>query len=227
MAGIAGRKAKAYKGTVGTLIDTAATELTDGAVYFIKAKASTSSGLPADIPVGYAFIANGTVTIAEGDEVYPLTYADDFFCILKDKSTSASKGTYDSTTDCDDGRTYISDELPSETISLSGNFDLSNSTSVAILKAFEAHFNVVVNGDGAGAYTVNDLDHDPIWMVLDYTTRGRVSGENIALKVVPILPTSFNKNANAEAIQDFSIDGQNAGQDELGNKGTMIYDIAG
>lgn len=219
MAGISGRLAKAYRGTVGTLAE-ALDALTDGGLYFIVSKGETSA-LPASVPVGYPFIANGTITLATGDSCYPLAYADDAFCIVKDKSVSASKGTYDVTTDCDDVRTFISDRLPSETLSLSGNVATDND----VLKAIEAHFNYVVTGDGAGVYTVKDLDHEPMWIVLDYTVRDRVSGENIKMKVIPVLFTGLSTNAPSEGIQDFSVDGQSAGKDELGNYGAVIYDV--
>lgn len=224
MAGLAGRLALAYRATIGTKVD--ATEaLTDGAMYIVNAKGGTSA-LDASLPLGRPFIANGTITLATGDECYPVTYADDPFCVLKDKSTSASKGTLEVTTDCEDLRSYISDRLPSKTISLSGNVPKDND----VYKEVESHFEPVVTGDGAGAYTVKDLDHDAMWFVLDYTARGRASGEDIALTLVPVHFTGLSSNATQDGVQDFSIDGQDAGGVAIGDDiiyGGKVYDVAG
>lgn len=222
MAGIAGRKARAYRATIGTKVD-ATDALTDGAMYIVNAKGGTSA-LDSALPLGRPFIANGTITLATGDECYPVTWADDPFCILKDKSTSASKGTLEVTTDCEDLRSYISDELPSQTLSFSGNVPTDND----VYKEVESHFEPVVTGDGAGAYTVKDLTHDPMWFVLDYTSRGRASGDDIALKLIPVQFTGFSPNATMDGVQDFSIDGQDAGGVVIGDDtiyGGKVYDV--
>lgn len=219
MAGdLAGRLARLYVGTVGTAVTTGS--LTDGSIYFVKAKAAELSGIDADLTVGDAFIADD-VTLVTGDIVYPLTLVA--VGLVKDKGASYSKGTIDATADGDDENgKKVSNQLVTTSISFSGNNSADSSLALA---TFEKVFNVVVVGDGSAGYAVNSINNDPLWLVFDYTARGRASAANIKTFVVPALLTSLNINAPGAELQDFSADGESAGSDALGNRQTMIYGV--
>ncbi len=222
MAGnLAGRLSKLFVGTVGSEVSTAGA-LTDGLIYFVSKIAVSGSGIPDGLAVGDAFIAD-SVTLVEGDGVYPLGITTGYVGIVKDKGVSASKGTIDMTAD-EDGPIgkKISNMLSSTSVSFSGN---NSAKSAKKMSDFERVFNTVIVGDGEAGYTVKTFSDDPIWLVFDYTARDRAALGDIKMFVVPALLTSLNINTTPDGGQDFSADGESAGSDDLGNKQTMIYSM--
>ena len=218
---VAGKRARISIGVKGAVLTTAA-ELVNGSYYIIGTKGETGvTALPLAIPIGRVFrpTAATAITLAAGDNVYPLSFS--VLCIAKDKSISYAKGELDATTDGDDVMDYISNELPEQSFTFAGN----NALDPNLLKKFESQFDVVITDDGLGTYTVSDISNDIIWFKIDYSEQNRATGDLIKAKIAPAILTSLDVNAPMNGIQDFSINGRFKSADEDGHRGALYYGI--
>lgn len=157
-----------YNAVKGTLVTTGA--LTINTWYKIKARASSGSALPA-LSVGSVFktpmFSTDQITLAVGDEVYPLTLTE--VCKV-DVEVSGEMGTIDSTDSCN--YPYVAN-LPDGFTNLSGSigtmlrFDEDTHEIEDVSKDLLVKFYDVVEDDGEGTYTISAKDDsDLILMIL-------------------------------------------------------------
>ena len=212
---LAGRKCWVSTGVKAATI-TNPTALVVGDWYIISAKGGATT-LPAAILVDYPFRATTALVPAAGDILYPITWTQ--LCVAKDKSVAYAKGELDATSDCDDIADYISNELPEQSFTFTGN----NAAAQDIIQVLENRFSIVATDDGAGTYTFDEVDNADFWLKIDYSQRDRASTDDVKAVVGPVIFTSFDKSAPQNGIQDFSANGRWQSTDEAGHHGLLYY----
>ena len=213
----AGRNCRAYLLTLGT-------EVTDtgvaGSWYFVKAKATSGSAIPSDIPVNKPFRVGTALTLVEGDILVPISKT--LLGFAKDKSVSGSKGTLDVTCDEDNVKDVISDKLASKSVDISGNnFGLASDP----VKTLENHFGDIITDDGSDTYELTEVVHSKIWLMIAFMDRDLESGGSYKTVIIPVVPTSIKLGGAMSSVQDFSIQGEGAASDENGYEGVTYYGV--
>lgn len=156
-----------YNAEKGTLVT--AGDLDINTWFKINAKADTGSALP-DVDAGSVFkspqFSPDQITLAEGDEVYPLTLTE--VCKV-DVEVSGEMGVIDTTDSCD--YPYMTN-LPDGFTNLSGTintmlrFDEDTEEIVDVTKDFLVKFYDIVEDDGEGTYTVSSKDDDDLILMI-------------------------------------------------------------
>jgi len=133
-----------------------------------------STALP-DLKEGSVFKAPAgiadAITLAEGDEVFPLTLTE--FCKV-DVEVSAEMGTIDATDSCD--YPYMVN-LPDGFVNLSGSintmlrFDNSTGEIVPVTEELLVKFFDIITDDGEGGYELRPFNDDDILLMIHLDTR--------------------------------------------------------
>lgn len=211
MAGIKtlGNHGLAYLLTKGTEISGAATEspsLTEGAWYYVSAKAAESSVLP--VRVGLPFQASSAITMnVAGDKVVPLT--KNMLGFAKGKSLSQSKATTDATTDSNNGiAQQLSDGIVATSGSISGLNEIPtlNSAQESIIKMFQTYAR-----DTAGTVDVSEVSTPISLLMIDWTARrvssaGPSDGDPCEIDILPVIFTSKNTDSDYGSVKSFNCD---------------------
>jgi len=163
----AGKDAVLYKAAKGALVTSGA--FTNDSWYKIKALASVGSALPA-LAAGSLFktpyFISDKITLAVGDEVYPITLTE---VCKTDCSISGEMGVLDTTDSCD--YPYNS-SIPDGFTKLSGSlntmmrFDEETDALIPLTVDFLTKFYDIVDDDGNGSYTLTEKDDSDIILMI-------------------------------------------------------------
>lgn len=172
--------------------------LADDSWYKVKAK-GVSSALPAHLIPQALFrtpaFSNNAITLAAGDEVYPMTLSE--YCKV-DVEISAEIGVIETTDSCD----YpYNTSIPDGFTGLSGSintmmrFDDETDELVDVTKDFLVKFYDIVEDDGEGTYTFRPKDDSDLllMMLLNKDARG-VDGKVENWFIVPFILNSASNN---------------------------------
>lgn len=187
------------KATLGTQIDgDDSTPLTDG-FYIADVVLATGSGLPTGIAQGYTFYAStaSATTPATGESVTPITFTA--FCFVQNATIEFSKDELESTTLCDDVKTYLVGRSD-----ITGSFDgvttigdASNSGTAEITQKF---IDTVTQTADLSTATITEIDNGAIYLQLDVNKESTV-GENTAFYLLPALLISYSAGVTQGSVQ--------------------------
>ena len=194
-----GANSQLFNAVKGTKVTTGA--LTENTWFKISEVAATASALPvvASQPVGSIFKspkgAGDAITLAVGDEVWPLTLTE--ICKV-DVEISGEKGTIDTTDSCD----YpFNVSIPDGFTNLSGSintmmrFDDSTDQLMPVTQEFLARFYDIVEDDGEGSYTLTAKNDDDLIMFLNLNKEQVTPGNYETYFITPAILTSVANNA--------------------------------
>jgi len=197
-----------YDASKGTLVTTGA--LAVNSWYKIKARAATNSALP-DLKIGTIFktpqFSADVITLAAGDEVYPMTLTE--VCKV-DVEISGEAAVVETTDSCD--YPYISN-IPDGFTNLSGSlntmlrFDEETSELIDVTKDYLNKFYDIIEDDAEGVYTFMGKNDSDIYLMMllnrhDNDTKDIV--ENWL--IIPAVLTGVTQNVALKDVQkaDFS-----------------------
>jgi hypothetical protein len=203
---LSGAKTIAYKAARGTLLEgDGVTVLTTANTWYeIAAKKATGSELPEDLPVTGIFKSPDTggtqITLADGDDVYPLTLTQ--MC-KTDAEVTCEEGLVDVTDDCEEGFTAnILDGYKNITGSLNGFLKFDDETGEIATGAADIlgkFFNVVTD-DGAGTYVVTAAANEKFLLFICLNKNAAATGVQNWL-IVPVLLSSLGTGAGLKDAQ--------------------------
>ena len=181
------------------------TELTTGALaegyYVVTAVATSASGLPTGIEVGYPLYTPATsghiITLGTGDKVRKLTLTEQ--CDLRSGSLEFTNEEIDVTTLCDSTKVYRAGFSEAQG-------SLEGITTIGISEVFINKFLPVVTQTSAGTTTtVSDVNGDPLLLLMEVNGASTI-GEDVAMYFAPITMLSYNAGAQVEGEQAFTAD---------------------
>jgi len=211
MAGIKtlGNHGLAYLLTKGTELEGASSDgpvLTEGAWYYVTAKAAEGSKMP--VRVGLPFQAASAISMSVvGDKCIPLTKS--LLGFARDKSLSQSKATVDATTDSNNGiAQQLSDGIVTTSGSISGYNEIpaENSAQETIIKMFQTYAR-----DKNGTVDVSEVSTPICLLMIDWTARrisaaGPSDGEKCEIDILPVIFTSKNTDGAYGSAKGFNCD---------------------
>ena len=213
-----GREAVASLMTKGEIISGITGALAKGVWYYVISR-DDSSLIPANVSIGRAFLCSKAVAaLAAGDSVYPLSATVIGF--TRDKSLNASKTVTDATTDLDDEADNISDGLVSRTGSLTG-YDTKD-TATATLKAAFNHSIIATAGAAAAADALveSEISTPKQIVMIDWTGREKVEGEDMLVDIFPCIFTSMDTGASYGSVRTLGFNFTVVASDDDGCKPT-------
>lgn len=196
-----------YSAAKGALVTTGV--LTADSWYKINAFATSASALPT-MDIGSIFKTpkntGDAITLASGDEVYPLTLTE--VCKV-DLELSGEMGTIDTTDSCDYPYTT---NLPDGFTALSGSintmlrFDEETDTIVDVSTDLLGKFFNVITDDGEGTYTVTDMDDTELILMIFLNGKTSATGKVENWLITPAILTSVSANVAMKDVLkgDFS-----------------------
>ena len=211
MAGIKtlGNHGLAYLLTKGTELEGASSDgpvLTEGAWYYVTAKAAEGSKMP--VRVGLPFQAASAISMSVvGDKCIPLTKS--LLGFARGKNLSQSKQTTDATTDSNNGiAQQLSDGIVATTGSISGYNEIpaAGSAQETIIKMFQTYAR-----DVAGTVTVSEVSTPISLLMIDWTARrissaGPSDGDPCEIDILPVIFTSKNTDSDYGSVKSFNCD---------------------
>jgi len=191
-----GNEAMLYDAPEGTVVTTGA--LIKDSWYRISAFADTGSTIPA-LRVGSVFKTpeedGNAITLATGDEVFPLTLAE--ICRI-DTEISSEKGVIDTTDSCDEGfMSSVTDGYVNMTGSINTmlRFDKTTDEIVSASEDLLNRFFDFVEDDGEGTYVQTDKNDDEVLlMILLNSTNADVDNKVENWMIVPAILSSASTN---------------------------------
>ena len=210
-----GNHGLAYLLTKGIKVTTG--DLVAGTWYYVVAKATESSALP--VRVGLPFPAASALTLASGDEVYPLTMS--MLGFARGKNLSASKNVTDATTDSSNGVSeQLSDGIVAMSGSISGHNEIpaANSAQEKIIQMFQTY-----GRDIEGTITVTELSTPVSLLMIDWTARrispsGPSAGDQAEIDVMPVIFTTKNTDSDYGSVKGFNCDFTVTAKDDDGSE---------
>jgi len=185
-----------YIPTVGSLVTTG--DLTADSWYKIKARAAVGSALP-NLMIGTIWKTPQTdldkITLAAGDEVYPLTLTE--FCKV-DMEIAGEASVVDVTDSC--SFPYVSN-IPDGFTNLSGSlntmmrFDEETEELIDVAKDFLNKFYDIIEDDAEGTYTLKSKDDSDIYLMTLLNRHGTLTKEVIEnWLIIPAVLTGITQN---------------------------------
>jgi hypothetical protein len=205
-----GKEGYIYEAELGAEISTAGV-LADECFYKITAKASSGSGLPAALPVGYCFYNKPAKTLVEGDKVKKVTLTKLTFA--RDDEDSSSREKFDNTVQIDAVKSFDIGKSTEKSGSISGYYDTASEAQ----KRIENHFNEIIEDDGAGNVVLSGIDSDIFLIMLSRRETTEV-GEMEIWEYKPSIVDSLSKKKPMDGSQEFSFN-----YTVVGNQYPFVY----
>lgn len=181
------------------------TKLTKGHFFVALNMLSTSSGFPANVTKGIAFVGDGTSAPKATETYIDLTLAPQ--CDVTAASVEFSKADIDITTLCDNIMKYATG-MTEATGSLEGITTLGKS------EPFIAKFVTVQVQSSTGAITTTAQNDDIVIVVLELNKTDSTDADR-ALFFAPVVLNSFNLGATINEAQTFTADFRIAQDNEV------------
>lgn len=213
-----GRDAIAYSLAKGAAVSGTSGALLKGVWYYVMAR-DASSLIPANVSVGRAFLCSQAVSaLAADDSVIPLTAS--MYGFVKDKTLDATKTAVDATTDMDDESDFISDGLVGKTGTLNG-LDTDNAPTAGLKTQFYHTITATAGTEGAAdTLTETPISTPKQLIMVNWSGRDPVEGENIEVDIMPVIFTSASQGASYGGVKSLNFNFQVTADDGEGCKPT-------